>query len=79
MANIKSNAKRNKQNRARHVEVHSKTSAMKTQIKKTQKSKSKDDLSLAYKKIDSALSKGVIKQNKADRLKQRLALNVAKA
>ncbi|BAC43838.1 30S ribosomal protein S20 [Malacoplasma penetrans] len=78
MANIKSNLKRNKQNRARHTVVHSQTSAVKTQIKKTQASKSQKDLSLAYKKIDSALAKGIIKQNKADRLKSRLALNVAR-
>ncbi|MDE5767731.1 MAG: 30S ribosomal protein S20 [Malacoplasma sp.] len=79
MANIKSNIKRNKQNKARNVVVHSQKSAMKTQIKKTRNTKSDKDLSLAYKKIDSALSKGIIKQNKADRLKQRLALNNNKA
>ncbi|MDE5545497.1 MAG: 30S ribosomal protein S20 [Malacoplasma sp.] len=79
MANIKSNIKRNKQNKARNVIVHSQKSAMKTQIKKTRNTKSDKDLNLAYKKIDSALSKGIIKQNKADRLKQRLALNNNKA
>ncbi|MCF0217552.1 MAG: 30S ribosomal protein S20 [Malacoplasma sp.] len=78
MANIKSNAKRNKQNKARHIEVHAKKSDMKTQIKKTRASKSREDLNLAYKKIDSALAKGIVKQNKADRLKQRLALNANK-
>lgn len=76
MANIKSNVKRNKQNKKRNVEVHSQMSTMKTQIKKTKNSKSKKDLNVAYKKIDSALSKGIIKQNKADRLKSRLALNI---
>lgn len=76
MANIKSNVKRNKQNKKRNVEVHSQMSTMKTQIKKTKSTKSEKELSLAYKKIDSALSKGIIKQNKADRLKQRLALNI---
>lgn len=76
MANIQANIKRLDQDIKRHVLVHSQISAMKTQVKKAQKTKSKKDLSLAYKIIDSALSKGIIKKNKANRLKSRLSLFV---
>ena len=76
MANIQANIKRHNQDVKKHVQIHSQLSAMKTQIKKTQKTKSKKDLALAYKIIDSSLSKGIIKKNKADRLKSRLALFV---
>lgn len=76
MANIQANIKRHNQDVKKHVQIHSQLSAMKTQIKKTQKTKSKKDLTLAYKIIDSSLSKGIIKKNKADRLKSRLALFV---
>ena len=67
MANIQANIKRHNQDVKKHVQIHSQLSAMKTQIKKTQKTKSKKDLTLAYKIIDSSLSKGIIKKNKADR------------
>lgn len=76
MANIQANIKRHDQDIKKHLLIHSQISTMKTQIKKTQKTKSKKDLSLACKMIDSALSKGIIKKNKADRLKSRLALFV---
>lgn len=73
MANIQSNVKRNLQSKERNIIVHSQISTMKTYIKKAQKSKDVKDLNKAYSYIDSALSKGIIKQNKADRLKSRLA------
>lgn len=76
MANIQANVKRHEQDVKKHIQIHSQLSAMKTQIKKAQKTKSKKDLSLAYKIIDNCLSKGIIKKNKADRLKSRLALFV---
>lgn len=76
MANIQANIKRHDQDIKKHIQIHSQISAMKSQVKKTQKTKSKKDLSIAYKMIDSALSKGIIKKNKADRLKSRLALFV---
>lgn len=76
MANIQSNIKRNLQSKERNILIHSQLSTMKTYIKKAQKTKDAKDVNLAYSYIDSALSKGIIKQNKADRLKSRLALFV---
>ena len=76
MANIQSNVKRNLQSKERNLLVHSQISTMKTYIKKAQKTREKKDLDRAYSCIDSALAKGIIKQNKADRLKSRLALHV---
>ncbi len=79
MANIQSNIKRNLQSKERNLLVHSQLSTMKTFIKKAQKSKDQKDLAIAFSYIDSALSKGIIKQNKADRLKSRLSIFVKKA
>lgn len=76
MANIQSNVKRNLQSKQRNLLVHSQLSTMKTYIKKAQRTKDQKDLNKAYFYIDSALSKGIIKQNKADRLKSRLSVYV---
>lgn len=78
MANIQSNIKRNNQSKNRNLIVHAQLSAMKTYIKKAQKSCDSKDISKAYSVIDSNLSKGVIKKNKADRLKSRLSIYVSK-
>lgn len=72
MANIKSNDKRHLQDEKRHLLNHIQMSKLKTQIKKAQKSKSKEDLAKAYSLIDSSLSKGIITKNKASRLASRL-------
>lgn len=76
MANIQSNIKRNSQSKQRNLIVHSQISTMKTYIKKAKTTKAKKDLEKAISYIDSALSKGIIKKNKADRLKSRLTLFV---
>lgn len=78
MANIQSNIKRNSQSKERNLLIHSQLSTMKTYIKKAQKSKESADVSKANSYIDSCLSKGLIKKNKANRLKSRLSLFVNK-
>ena len=50
---------------------------MKTLIKKAVTSKKEEDINEAYSCIDSALAKGVIKKNKANRLKSRLSRKVS--
>lgn len=76
MANIQSNIKRNLQGKQRNLLVHSQISTLKTYIKKAKQTKDKKDLNKAISYIDSSLSKGIIKKNKADRLKSRLYLFV---
>lgn len=78
MANIKSNKKRNEQNQKRHALKRAYLSSMKTQIKKTRKSCNIQDLNKAYSLISKANAKGMIKRNKANRLKSRLALSINK-
>lgn len=77
MANIKGNEKRHIQDEKRNLLNHMQMSALKTQIKKAQSTKKQEDLSKAYKMIDSALSKGIITKNKANRMKSRLSLYIA--
>lgn len=77
MANIKANEKRHIQDEKRNLLNHMQMSALKTQIKKAQSTKKQEDLNKAYKMIDSALSKGIITKNKANRMKSRLSLYVA--
>lgn len=79
MANIKSNEKRYLQNEKKHLLNHMQMSKLKTQIKKTKASKDSKDLAKSYQLIDSSVSKGIISQNKANRLKSRLSINVATA
>lgn len=77
MANIKGNEKRHIQDEKRNLLNHMQMSALKTQIKKAQSTKKQEELDKAYKMIDSALSKGIITKNKANRMKSRLSLYVA--
>ncbi len=74
MANIKSNEKRHTQDQKKRVQNHSEKSKLKTLIKKALNTKKQEDLNEAYSCIDSALSKGIIKKNKANRLKSRLTI-----
>lgn len=76
MANIKSNEKSHKQDQKARLLNHSFESKMKTLIKKAVSSKKTEDVNEAYSCIDSAITKGIIKKNKADRLKSRLAKKV---
>jgi small subunit ribosomal protein S20 len=78
MANIKSQIKRNRQNDVRRLRNKSVTSDMKTAIKKVttaaEAGEPTDELyRAAQKKIDKAVSKGVIKAQTGARRKARLA------
>jgi small subunit ribosomal protein S20 len=78
MANIKSQIKRNRQNDVRRVRNKAVMSDLKTAIKKVNAAAEAgdptDDLyRRAQKKIDKAVSKGVIKPQTAARRKSRLA------
>lgn len=55
------------------------TAAMKSAVKQAQKTKALKELSLAYKAIDKAAKRGVIKKNTAARKKSRLAKLLSKA
>ncbi len=73
MANIKSAKKRilvNKTKREENVPVKS---TMKTAIKKAIVNPSDETVKEATKRIDKALASGIIKKNKAARLKSRVA------
>jgi small subunit ribosomal protein S20 len=73
MANIKSAKKRilvNKSKREENVPVKS---TMKSAVKKAVVNPSEENLKEATKRIDKALTSGIIKKNKAARLKSRVA------
>ena len=79
MANIKSQMKRNRQNVGRHERNKSVRSEVKTRIKNAMDLAASGDseaateaAQLAQKKIDVAVSKGVMKKNTASRRKSRL-------
>ncbi len=82
MANIKSQIKRNRQNQVRRLRNKSVQSDVKTAVKKVvaaaEAGQPTDELfRTAQKKIDRAVSKGVIKPNTAARRKSRLAARIA--
>ncbi len=79
MPNIKSNAKRAKTNNKKNEYYSAFKSSVRTAIKNFDKSveagnkeEAQANLSLAYKKLDKATSKGVMHKNKAARTKARL-------
>ena len=76
MPNIKSAKKRVKVIESKHDANILKKGSMKTAVKKTEKDATKENLNTANKRIDKALNKGIIKKNKAARLKSRLAKKV---
>lgn len=76
MANIISNEKRHHQDKKKHLLLHSQLSAIKSQIKKTRITKSKDELNKSFRMIDSGISKGVLTKNKGNRWKSKLTLFV---
>jgi len=82
MANIKSQMKRNRQNVVRHGRNKAVRSEIKTRIKKTMEAaESGDDNAAdlyrsAQKRIDMAVSKGVMDKKTAARRKSRLAKKV---
>ena len=73
MANIKSAKKRILVNKTKRDENLPIKSTMKTAVKKAIINPSEETAKEATKRIDKALSSGIIKKNKAARLKSRVA------
>ena len=83
MANIKSQIKRNKQNEKRRLRNKSVKSALKTAVRKFQETAASGDtegaaalLREASRKLDKAVSKGVLHKNNAANKKSALATQV---
>lgn len=76
MPNIKSAVKRVKVNATKHEANIMPKGAMKTAVKKVEKDANNENLNTANKRIDKAVNKGIIKKNKAARLKSRLSKKV---
>ena len=85
MANIKSQMKRNRQNEKARMRNKSVRSEMKTRVKQTLQAiedpsaDAAEAFHLAQKRIDEAVSKGVLHKNTAARKKARLARRVNSA
>lgn len=82
MANIKSQIKRNRQNEVRRLRNKAVHSDMKTAIKKTlaaaEAGEPTDELfRAAQRKIDRAVTKGILKSNAGARRKSRLAARIS--
>ena len=84
MANIKSQIKRNKTNDKAHERNKAVKSELKTAVRRTREAISAGDkanaekaLVVATKKLDKAVSKGVIHQNQAANSKSAIAKQVA--
>lgn len=84
MANIKSQKKRIKTNEKRRVRNQSYRSELKTYVRRTreaieagEKETAVEALRLASRKLDKAVSKGVIHKNQAANRKSKLAKQVA--
>ena len=71
MANIKTNIKSIRKTAKRQKRNQSVKTTYKNNIKRARNSGELTDLSKSYKSIDSALAKGIITKNKANRLKSR--------
>ncbi len=85
MANNKQQIKRNTQNEKRRLANNSFRSSLKTAIKNVEvavanneKEKAVEALSVAYKKIDKSVAKGIHHKNYANRQKARLTNKVNK-
>lgn len=83
MANIKSQIKRNRTNEKRRIRNQAVKSELKTMIRKTReaveagdKAAAEENLRVASRKLDVAVSKGVIHKNQAANRKSRLAARV---
>ena len=84
MANIKSQIKRNKTNEKAHERNKAVKSELKTAVRHTReaitagdKAKAEAALATATKKLDKAVSKGVIHKNQAANRKSAISLSVA--
>lgn len=64
--------KRNRQNAKINEANRKKKSTLRTAIKKARVVSNQEDISKAYKLLDSSASKGLITQNRASKLKSRL-------
>lgn len=73
MANIKSAKKRISVNKTKREENLPIKSTMKTAVKKAVTNPTEETVKKATKRIDKALSSGIIKKNKAARLKSRVS------
>lgn len=73
MANIKSKQKSCIRNKRVRDNRKPQLSATRTQVKKTRKNLTAEQVQLAYKSLDTIARKGIIHKNKANRLKSRLA------
>lgn len=85
MANIKSQIKRNKTNEKRRVRNQAVKSELKTFVRKTREAieagdadVASDALKATSRKLDKAVSKGVIHKNQAANRKSKLAKQIAK-
>lgn len=85
MANIKSQIKRNKTNEKRRVRNQAVKSELKTFVRKTREAIEAGDADVAAdalkatsRKLDKAVSKGVIHKNQAANRKSKLAKQIAK-
>ena len=85
MANIKSQKKRIKTNEKRRVRNQAYKSELKTLVRKTREAIATGDaeaetdaLKVASRKLDKAVSKGIIHKNQAANRKSKLAVQVAK-
>lgn len=76
MPNIKSAKKRVKVIASKHDANILKKGSMKTAVKKVEKEATLENLNTANKRIDKAVGQGIIKKNKAARLKSRLSKKV---
>lgn len=83
MANIKSQIKRNKQNEVRRVRNKAVKSEVKTRVKVAVSAATAGDdtteaaTRLAIKRLDKAVTKGIIHKNQAARRKSRLVKRIA--
>ena len=85
MANIKSQIKRNKTNEKRRLRNKAVKTEVRTLVRKTREAaaagnaeEAKEALRVASRKLDKAVSKGVIHRNQAANRKSKLAKLVAK-
>ena len=79
MANIKSNTKSIRKTAKKQKRNRATKTTYKNNIKRTRATGNAADLNKSYKSIDSALAKGTITKNKANRLKSRTAKAANKA
>jgi len=78
MPRIKSNIKSLRKTKKRNIRNKIVISGLKYSVKDNRKQPSLENISSIYKKADSALAKGKISKNKANRIKSRAALLINK-